>query len=67
MAFRDVSAALVKGVAAGAVGTGLMTAYQMAQMKVQGGEPSTIPGDAVEKTLPVSTSNKPATRRRRCS
>ena len=34
MAFRDVSTALVKGVAAGAVGTGVMTAYQMAPMKL---------------------------------
>ena len=31
MTFRDVSAALVKGVVAGAVGNGVMTAYQMAQ------------------------------------
>lgn len=58
MAFRDVSAALVKGVAAGAVGTGVMTSFQMAQMKLQGAEPSTTPADAVEKTLPVSTSSK---------
>ena len=58
MAFRDVSAALVKGVAAGAVGTGVMTGYQMAQTKLQGGAPSTTPADAVEKTFPVSTSGK---------
>lgn len=53
-----MSAALVKGVAAGAVGTGVMTAYQMAQMKLQGGEPSAVPADAVEKTLPVSTGSQ---------
>ncbi len=58
MAFRDVSGALVKGVAAGAVGTGVMTGYQMAQTKLQGGAPSTTPADAVEKTFPVSTSGK---------
>lgn len=58
MAFRDVSAALVRGIAAGAVGAGVMTAYQMAQMKLRGGEPSTTPADAVEKTFPVSTSSE---------
>ena len=58
MAFRDVSGALLKGVAAGAVGTGAITAYQMVQMKLQGGEPSTVPADAVEKVLPVSTSSE---------
>lgn len=53
MGSGGVASALGKGLASGAVGTAVLTAAQMIEMKLSGREPSSAPADAVEKVLGI--------------
>lgn len=43
--------AVIKGLFAGAVGTGVMTAYQLAAAKAMGSGPSNVPGEVGKRVL----------------
>lgn len=58
-----VAGAFGKGLAAGLVGTAVMTAVQMVEMKVQDREPSTMPADAVKKILRIEPRDEQAEQR----
>jgi len=48
---EQIGRTLGSGLAAGAAGTAVMTGVQVAEMKVEGREPSKVPAEAVEKVL----------------
>lgn len=58
-----VAGAFGKGLAAGLVGTAVMTLGQMIEMKVQDREPSTAPADAVKKILRIEPRDERAEQR----
>ncbi len=54
---------LGRGLAAGLIGTGVMTLAQMLEMKLSGRAPSDVPVKAVEKTLSIEVSEGRAEQR----
>jgi hypothetical protein len=50
-----LAAAVGKGLAAGLLGTAVMTAGQMVEMKLEDREPSSMPADAVKKVFGLET------------
>lgn len=54
---------LGRGLLAGLGGTAVMTAVQLAKLKIQGGEPSMAPAKAVEKALHIHPSSERTERR----
>jgi uncharacterized membrane protein len=52
--------AAVRGLLAGAIGTGAMTSVQVAYLSATGGEPSSVPGDIGRKLIDVSPQRRTA-------
>lgn len=63
MGSGDVASAVGKGLASGMVGTAVLTAAQMIEMKLSGREPSSAPADAVEKVLDLEPKSEEAEQR----
>jgi hypothetical protein len=53
MRIGDIAAGIGRVLFAGAVGTAAMTVSSTIEQRVRGRDPSTTPGDAVEKVLPI--------------
>jgi hypothetical protein len=60
MSLGEISAEIGKGLMAGLAGTAVMTAGQMAEMKINDREGSNAPAEAVEKTLDLEAKNQHA-------
>lgn len=63
MSLGNLAGSVGRGMAAGLVGTGVMTLVQMIEMKLQDREASTAPADAFEKVMGVKPRSESAEQR----
>src|SRR5579872_955029 len=55
---QRLSAAIGAGLIAGVAGTAAITISQLIEMKITGRQPSTVPADAIEKTLDIKPADE---------